>query len=209
MTETEPILPRELTEGLSGEVRDLPPPPSSLELPDPYAIRLADPDADAEMIAEWMNQPLLADTWESAWPVSRWHRYLRAQLDGGYSRPFVASLDGQDGAYFEVYWAAKDSIATRYEANPYDVGVHAAVPDQRALKKGIVQSLLPYLVMSLLRSEPRCRRIMFDPDHRNQMGRKFCERAGCAFLGEHEMSNRRMALYVLALSPEDVPGLRT
>ncbi|MGH3554790.1 MAG: acetyltransferase, partial [Mycobacterium sp.] len=36
-----------------------------------------------------------------------------------------------------------------------------------------------------------------------------CERAGCAFLGEHEMSNRRMALYVLALSPEDVPGLRT
>lgn len=202
MTGTEPILPRELTEGLSDAVRSLPPPPSVLELPAPYAMRLADPDADAEMITGWMNQPLLADTWESAWPTARWHRHLRAQLEGNYSRPFVASLDGKDGAYFEIYWAAKDSIATRYDADPYDIGVHAAVPDERALKKGIVQSLLPYLVVSLIRSEPRCRRIMFDPDHRNQMGRKFCERAGCVFLGEHDMSNRRMALYALVLPPD-------
>jgi lysine N-acyltransferase len=208
MAETERILPRELTEGLPDEVRNLPPPPSTLELPEPYAIRLANPDADVEMIAEWMNQPLLADTWESAWPVSRWYRHLRAQLDGSYSRPFVASLDGQYGAYFEIYWAAKDSIATRYKADPCDIGVHAAVPDLRALKKGIVQSLLPHLVMSVLSSEPRCRRIMFDPDHRNAMGRRFCERAGCVFLGEHNMSNRRMALYALALSAEDVPQLR-
>jgi lysine N-acyltransferase len=208
MTETERILPRELTDDLPDEVRNLPPPPSALELPEPYAMRLADPDVDAEMIAEWMNQPLLADAWESAWPTSRWYRHLRAQLDGSYSRPFIGSLDGIDGAYFEVYWAAKDSIATRYEADPYDVGVHAAVPDSRVLKKGIVQSLLPHLVLSVLSYEPRCRRIMFDPDHRNQMGRRFCERAGCIFLGEHDMPNRRMALYALPRSPEDVPRLR-
>jgi hypothetical protein len=34
------------------------------------------------------------------------------------------------------------------------------------------------------------------------MGRKFCERAGCVFLGEHDMSNRRMALYALVLPPD-------
>jgi hypothetical protein len=49
---------------------------------------------------------------------------------------------------------------------------------------------------------------MFDPDHGNKTARRFCERAGCVFLGEHNMSNRRMALYVLALSPADVPRLR-
>jgi Acetyltransferase (GNAT) domain len=89
-----------------------------------------------------------------------------------------------------------------------DMGVHAAVPDLRVMKKGIVQSLLPYLVMGVLSYEPRCRRIMFDPDHRNQMGRRFCERAGCVFLGEHDMSNRRMALYALTRSPEEVSRLR-
>jgi lysine N-acyltransferase len=207
MADTERILLRELTE-LSDDVRSVPPPPNAVEVPEPYAFRLADPDADAEMIAEWMKRPLLAEAWESLWPASRWRRYLRAQLDGSYSRPFLASLDGQDHAYVELYRAAKDSIATRYEASPYDLGMHAAIADAEFMRRGIAQYLLPYFVASVLSQEPHCRRIMFDPDHRNEIARRFCERAGCVFLGEHNMSNRRMALYVLALSPEDVPRLR-
>jgi RimJ/RimL family protein N-acetyltransferase len=207
MAEVEPTLPRELTD-LPDEVRSVPPPPSAAELPEPYAVRLADPDADAEMIAEWMSRPLLAEAWESAWPASRWHRYLRAQLDGSYSRPFLASRDGKDLAYIELYRAAKDSIATRYEAAPYDLGIHAAIADLEFTSVGIAQHVFSYFVASVLSQEPRCRRIMFDPDHRNNIARRFCERAGCGFLGEHNMSNRRMALYALALSPEDVPRLR-
>jgi lysine N-acyltransferase len=38
---------------------------------------------------------------------------------------------------------------------------------------------------------------MFDPDHRNSGARRLCENVGCDFLGEHDMSNRRMALYAL------------
>jgi lysine N-acyltransferase len=206
MAETEAILPRELTD-LSNEVRSVPPPPGAAEVPEPYAFRLADPDADAEMIAEWMNRPFLAAAWEYAWPASRWRRYLRAQLDGSYSRPFFASLDGQDHAYIELYRAAKDSIATRYEADPYDLGMHAAIADLEFANQGIARYVLPYFVASVLGQDPHCRRIMFDPDHRNTTARRFCERAGCVFLGEHNMSNRRMALYALVLSPEDVPRL--
>jgi lysine N-acyltransferase len=77
MSEAEAILPRELPD-LSAEVGDVPPPPMP-EVPAPYAFRLADPDSDAEMIAEWMSR------------AARWQRYLRAQLGGDYSRPFVAS----------------------------------------------------------------------------------------------------------------------
>jgi hypothetical protein len=36
---------------------------------------------------------------------------------------------------------------------------------------------------------------MFDPDHRNTSARRLCEFVGCRFLGEYDMSNRRMALY--------------
>jgi RimJ/RimL family protein N-acetyltransferase len=208
MTEAEPILPRELTEGLSEEVRSVPPPPSAPQVPEPYAFRLADPDADAEMIAEWMNRPHLAEAWEYAWPASRWRRYLRAQLEGDYSRPFIGSLDVQDHGYIELYRTAQDSIATRYEADPYDLGLHAAIADLEIMNKGIAQYLLPHFVASVLSLEPQCRRIMFDPDHRNKMARRFCERGGCVFLGEHDMSNRRMALYVLPRSPADVPRLR-
>jgi hypothetical protein len=48
-----PVLPRELT-GISEAVRAVGAPPTPT-LAAPYAIRLADPDADAEMVSEWMN----------------------------------------------------------------------------------------------------------------------------------------------------------
>lgn len=207
MTDAETVLHRELTD-LPDEIRDVPPPPSSAEVPEPYAFRLADPDADAEMIAEWMNRPHLAEAWEQAWPAARWHRCLRAQLEGTYSRPFIGSLEGQDAGYVELYRAAKDSIATRYEADPYDLGLHAGIADLSIMNKGVAPYLLPHFVASMLSQEPRCRRIMFDPDHRNKMARRFCEGAGCVFLGEHEMANRRMALYALPRTPDDVPRLR-
>lgn len=207
MTETEPILPRELTD-LSDEVRNVPPPPSSPQVPEPYGFRLADPGADSEMISEWMNRPHLRQAWEYPWPPEKWRRYLTAQLEGSYSRPFIGSMDGEDAGYVELYRAAKDSIARRYEADPYDLGLHAAIADLSIMNKGVAQYLLPHFVASVLAEEPQCRRIMFDPDHRNEMARKFCERAGCVFLGEHDMSNRRMALYALSRSTDDVPKLR-
>jgi len=206
MSEPETILPRELTD-IPDEVRNVPPPPIP-ELPEPYGLRLADPDADDQTMAEWMNRPHLAESWEYAWPVVRWRRYLRAQLDGSYSRPFIGSLDGVDHGYGELYRTAKDSIATRYEYDPYDLGLHVAVADLEYMKRGHVSHLLPHLLASMFNLDPRCRRIMFDPDHRNILARKFCERGGCAFLGEHDMANRRMALYVLPRTPDDVPRLR-
>ena len=188
MTEASPILPRELTEGLSDEVRNIPPPPTPI-LPELYALRLV-------------------EAWESAWPASRWRQYLRAQLDGGYSRPLVGSLHGQAGGYFEVYRAARDSIATRYHADAYDIGLHPAISELTLVNKGLRRLLLPDVITSVFEAEPRCRRIMFAPDHRNNTARRVCEFAGCTFLGEHDMSNRRMALYALPRSPADIPAAR-
>ncbi|OBH80370.1 siderophore biosynthesis protein [Mycobacterium mantenii] len=206
MTNAGPILPRELTD-LPEAIRAVPPPPIP-QLPAPYGLRVADPDADAAMISEWMSRPHLVEAWESNWPVARWRRYLQAQLEGEFSRPLIATLDGVDRAYIEIYRAAKDSIAPRYEHDPHDLGLHVAVADLDHIERGHVSYLLPHLVASVLALDPLCRRIMFDPDHRNALARKFCERSGCAFLGEHEMANRRMALYVLPRTPGDVPRQR-
>lgn len=208
MTDTDeaikPVLPRELT-AISDAVRAVGAPPVPT-LAEPYSIRLADADRDAEMVSEWMNRPHLVEAWEYPWPPERWRRYLQAQLDGEYSRPMIGSFRGTELAYVEVYRAAKDSIGPRYDADPYDLGLHAAIADLRFVNRGFAPILLPRLVASIFEIEPRCRRIMFDPDHRNSGARRLCEYAGCAFLGEHQMSNRRMALYALPRTPEDVPN---
>jgi lysine N-acyltransferase len=195
MTDVLPILPRELT-ALSAEVRAVPSPPIP-QLAEPYEIRLVDPDTDAEMISEWMNRPHLAEAWEYDRPVQWWHGYLRAQLAGTYSRPLIGTFKGEAHGYVEVYRAAKDSIAARYNAHSYDLGLHAAIADLNIVNRGFGPLLLPRLAASLFTIEPECRRIMFDPDHRNTGARRLCEFAKCEFLGEHQMSNRRMALYAL------------
>ena len=84
--------------------------------------------------------------------------------------------------------------------------MHVAVAELDYREQGHVSYLLPHLLGSTFNLDPRFRRVMFDPDHRNVLARKFCER-GAACLGEHDMSNRRMALYALVRTPDDVPGL--
>ncbi|MEO3756995.1 GNAT family N-acetyltransferase [Mycobacterium sp. B14F4] len=197
------VLPRELTD-ITDAVRRVAAPPTPT-LVEPYEIRLADADADAEMISEWMNRPHLVEAWEYDWPPARWRNHLRAQLVGDYSRPFIGHFRGQPFAYIELYRAAKDSIGPRYEADPHDIGLHAAIADLRFVNRGVAPILLPHLVASIFDLEPRCRRIMFDPDYRNAGARAVCEYAGCVFLGEHDMSNRRMALYALPRTPQDAP----
>lgn len=200
------VLPRELT-SVPDDVAAVPGPPTP-RIGEPYALRLVDPAADAEMVSEWMNRPHLVEAWEYPWPAKRWQRYLQAQIDGEYSRPLIGSFRGQDVAYIEIYRAAKDSIAPRYQADPYDLGLHAAVADLKLLNRGLMPLLLPKVVASLFEVEPPCRRIMFDPDHRNTGARRACEFAGCTFLGEHEMANRRMALYALPRTAADAPAAR-
>ncbi len=189
---TELVLARALTD-LSDEVAAVPAPPVPSVDP-PYALRAAT-ESDAEMVAEWMNRPHLAQAWEYDWPVERWRNHLLAQLGGTYSLPLIASLDGVAGGYLELYRAAKDSIAPCYDADLYDLGLHAAIAHTTLVSQGIGLGLLPHVVADLFAVEPRCRRVMFDPDHRNTAARRVCEVAGCRFLGEFDMSNRRMALY--------------
>jgi RimJ/RimL family protein N-acetyltransferase len=204
MTEASPVgdpqdpstyeLARERTD-LSEEIRRLGPPPvPSLE--PPYGLRIAQ-WADAEMVAEWMNRPHLAAAWEYDWPTRRWRQHLTAQLEGTYSLPLIGSMRGTDRAYLELYWAAKDLISRHYDADPYDVGLHAAIADVSLVNRGFGPLLLPRIVASIFAAEPRCRQIMFDPDHRNTVVRRLCEYVGCQFLGEHDTPTRRMVLYAL------------
>ncbi|WP_441952529.1 GNAT family N-acetyltransferase [Nocardia sp. 2TAF39] len=185
------------------------PPPPIPKVAAPYGVRVVDPDSsDTELIAHWMRQPRLVAAWEQDWPTERWYRHLKAQVEGTYSRPVIGTFRGRPGGYFEFYRSAQDSIATVYDADPYDIGLHVAAAEDDLVGRGLGPRLLPRVVASLFELEPECKRLMVDPDHRNTEARKICEYAGFAFLGEHQMPNRRMALYALPRTPAEVPRLR-
>lgn len=74
------VLPRELT-AVADAVRVVAA-PQTPAVDEPFALRLVNADRDADLLSEWMNRPHLAAAWQYDWPLSRWRRYLQAQLDG-------------------------------------------------------------------------------------------------------------------------------
>ncbi|MEX5633990.1 GNAT family N-acetyltransferase [Parafrankia sp. FMc2] len=198
------LLPRLRVTGLSAAVLAVPAPPLP-EMPKPFGLRTVDADADAEMVSEWMNSDLLIHTWNSAWPTERWRSYIQAQLDSGFSRPLILSYEGTVVGYLELYRASRDTISTFYDGDPWDLGLHAAVVARSAMPPSGIADGLDALVESVFQAEPRCRRVMFEPDHRNTPARIVCEQVKCQRLGMHHMPTRQIALYAWPRDRNDPP----
>ncbi|OBK81248.1 siderophore biosynthesis protein [Mycolicibacter heraklionensis] len=195
---------------LSDYLLSVPAPPLPI-LADPYSVRFADQPGDPEMISEWMNRPHLAETWGYAYPPDEWRRHLQTQFDGAYSRPYIWLLHGEPLGYMELFRVAKDDLATVYDALPYDVGLHGAMADAAAVEKGHGKNIFGPLVSSIFAAEPECRRIIGDTNAgAGSYGRRFWERRGGVFLGEHYMAkwDQNIALFAWLRTPEDMPGYR-
>ncbi|MCA2246576.1 GNAT family N-acetyltransferase [Mycobacterium intracellulare] len=111
------------------------------------------------------------------------------------SRIRVADPDGAD-AELVAEWMNRPHLVTTWE---YDWPVARWRNHLRAQVDGAYSRplILRKVIASILAVDPACQRIMFDPDHRNTTVRRLCEFLRCEFLGEHDMPNRRMALYAL------------
>ncbi|WP_046302302.1 GNAT family N-acetyltransferase [Mycobacterium sp. UM_Kg27] len=193
--------------GLSDYILSVPPPPLP-KFPEPYSVRFADQPGDAEMISEWMNRPHLADTWGYAYPADQWQRHLDIQFAGNYSRPYVFNMNGRPMGYMELFRVAQDDLATIYDAHPYDVGLHAAIAEIDMVEHGHGAIMFRGFVESVFEIEPECRRIIGDTNAGDgSYGRRFWERRGGQFLGEHYMAkwDQHIALFAWLRSPEDLP----
>ncbi|WP_131803156.1 GNAT family N-acetyltransferase, partial [Parafrankia colletiae] len=86
--------------------------------------------------------------------------------------PHIAEFHGTPVAYLEIYRTTKDQIAGTYDADAHDIGMHAAIAVTSMVNKGVGPRLLPQLIRSVFELDPRCRRIVFEPDCRNTVMRR-------------------------------------
>ncbi|MDT0303831.1 GNAT family N-acetyltransferase [Streptomonospora wellingtoniae] len=188
--------PREIPVG--EDVLAAGPPPTPVLAP-PYAARPAQPQgADLDRVHAWMHLPHVAPFYGQAWSRRRWAEELAAQRAGTFSRPFVVSRDGADLAYVELYRAARDVVARHYDAMPHDIGFHIAIGDPRRTGRGVGKEILDAFAAAVFAAEPRCRRILMEPDAANAAARRAAAKAGLAFLAEADLPHKRAALYVRA-----------
>lgn len=122
---------------------------------------------DVALVHRWMNLPHVAAGWKQAWPLARWQAELAAQLGGDHSLPCVVGLDGRDVGYVELYRVIRDPLADCYPCHPHDLGVHVAIGEPDVLGRGLGSSLLRAVADGLLAADPRCVRVVAEPDVHN------------------------------------------
>ncbi|MFD8482669.1 GNAT family N-acetyltransferase [Kitasatospora sp. NPDC059673] len=152
--------------------------------------------ADLELLTGWMNDPETDRWWALAGPPETTAAHLAGQLDGdGRSRPVLALLDGEPTGYFELYRADLDPLAAHYPARPYDLGIHLLLAPA-ARGRGLGTLLLDAIAARLLRDEPRCTRVLAEPDVRNTPSVRAFTAAGFTRAADLDLPDKRAALMI-------------
>ncbi|TDC27846.1 N-acetyltransferase [Streptomyces sp. 8K308] len=161
------------------------------------ALRLvpALPARDLELLATWMNDPVVDAFWSLAGPPERTAAHVRAQLVGdGRSVPCLGELDGRPMSYWEIYRADLDPLAHHYPSRPHDTGLHLLIGDPEDRGRGVGAALLRAVADLVLRHRPRCGRVVAEPDVRNAASIAAFRAAGFRRVGEVLLPEKRAAL---------------
>ncbi|WP_020389951.1 GNAT family N-acetyltransferase [Kribbella catacumbae] len=152
--------------------------------------------SDASTIAWWMVQPYIQKWWHQDWSVERWAQSIEEQLAGEHSIPCLTSVDGEDFGYVELYRVRHDRLAEYYAWQQHDWGLHVAIGDPDRLGRGVGRQLLTSLADALLRADPRCNRVVAEPDLTNHRSVRAFDAAGFVAQGELQLPEKTALLMV-------------
>lgn len=165
----------------------------SLHLDDGFDLRPATGE-DAATIAWWMSRPHVEPWWRQDWSVERWAQQIAEQSAGEHSLPCVVSLDAEQLGYVELYRVRHDRIAEYYDHDLHDWGVHVAIGDSARTGQGIGRRLLAAVAAAVLRADPRCPRVIAEPDATNLPSIRAFTAAGFRIVAELQLPEKKAAL---------------
>ncbi|MEU5402360.1 GNAT family N-acetyltransferase [Streptomyces sp. NPDC005963] len=206
-TETYPVLPRYVTEGLPASWLEVPAPPADFVRGD-LRYRLVRADGpDVPMIWEWMNRPHTAKGWEYDWPLERWQAHIDAQFAAEYSRPIIVESAGRPMAYMEFYRMAQDVVGHHYRAAAHDLSMHLAIADLADTGRGLGSRIIGEVTDEFFLRDPLCNAVVYEPDAVNAASRRMIENNDATCLGEVQVRHRKIALYAKAREGHPLPRI--
>ncbi|MFD3542954.1 GNAT family N-acetyltransferase [Streptomyces sp. NPDC058662] len=146
-----------------------------------------DPAADSVLIHSWVTE-------ERArfWGMGDADRELVQEIYEDVDRrtthhAYMVSRDGERVALFQSYDCAEDRVSECYEVRPGDIGAHLLVgPVQGAAEPGFTGALMEVFI-GFVFSDPAARRVVVEPDARNEKAVARMERAGFTLGPEVEL----------------------
>ncbi|WP_405891581.1 acetyltransferase [Streptomyces sp. NBC_00133] len=119
---------------------------------------------------------------------------------------FLVQRDGEPVALFQTYEPDADPVGECYEVQPGDYGVHILIgPADGRTERGFTGEILRVLIAYVL-ADPAHRRIIVEPDARNQKAIERMVRAGFELGPEIDKPEKRARLAFFSREPQERRG---
>ena len=157
-----------------------------------------DPKTDIDLIYSWVTEER-ARFWgmldASRERVLEIYEYLDSLTT---HHAFLVLRDGRPIALFQTYEPDADPVGECYEVRPGDIGTHLLVarPDREGSQAGFTAALISVL-MSYLFADPAHRRVVVEPDARNEQARARLRKTGFELGPEVDLPDKRARLAFL------------
>ncbi|MEW2326977.1 GNAT family N-acetyltransferase [Micromonospora chersina] len=167
------------------------------KLPGLGELRLVpvDPAVDAALLHGWVTQPW-ARFWGMGDHTEAEVREVYEFLDGlATHHAYLITLDGTPVGLFQSYQPEADPVGERYPVRPGDVGMHLLLAANRPAP-GLASAVVPALARFLF-TDPAARRVVAEPDVRNDRALRRLEAEGFTLDAEIDMPDKRARLAFL------------
>ena len=152
-------------------------------------IRPVDPEADADLIHDWVTQER-ASFWgmldKDRAEVEEIYTYISEQP---HLSAHLVSVGDVPVTLFQTYDPAVDEIGQYYDREPGDVGVHLLMADSPA-RAGRTSDIVDFLMRRLF-DDPANLRIVLEPDARNAKSLRLFGLSGAEVGPEVQMPDKR------------------
>ncbi|MEV1328457.1 GNAT family N-acetyltransferase [Micromonospora costi] len=171
------------------------------------SLVVVQPERHAELLHSWVVQPRNA-FWGMGSHSVEDVREIYAFIDRLTSHhAYLILLDGEPVGLFQTYQPDADPVGERYDVQPGDIGMHLLLNPGRRYPTGLTSAVGPALARFLFQ-DPAARRIVVEPDVRNQIALRRLTAEGFTFGPEIDMPDKRAQLAFLtrARFEADHPG---
>ncbi|GAA3635633.1 GNAT family N-acetyltransferase [Streptomyces chitinivorans] len=157
-----------------------------------------DPARDIDLLHDWVTRErarfwgMLDHTREQVLEI---YEYLDSLST---HHAYLIHLDDRPVALFQTYKPDADPVGEYYEVRPGDFGIHLMVgPADGGARTGFTGTLLTVFLAHLLAEDPGRRRIVAEPDARNEKAVSRLLRTGFVLGPEIELPHKRARLVFL------------
>lgn len=163
-----------------------------------FTLRRFDRSRDMDPFCAWMNDPVVAEFWEQAWPRERLSNYIEEKLADPHVVPAIGCFDERPFAYYEIYWAKEDRLGPYYAADDFDRGFHMAVGDPEVRHRGWGRQWFLSMAHFLFLDDPRTQRLVGEPRIDQSRVRAWSASTPWEEWGEVKFPHKRAVLMVLS-----------